>query len=85
MNACGRVILSSTDFVISADEKTSVQARRRKQPTPPGASIPLVTEYTPKRSLGLAQIDEALRQVLMPTELAFARSDGSPASLCLHS
>jgi hypothetical protein len=30
--------LSPTDFVISADEKTSVQARRRKQPTLPGAS-----------------------------------------------
>ena len=27
------VPLSPTDFVISADEKTSVQARRRKQPT----------------------------------------------------
>ena len=29
--------LQDNDFVISADEKTSVQARRRKQPTlPPG-------------------------------------------------
>jgi transposase len=34
MNACPQgVPLSPTDFVISADEKTSVQARRRKQPT----------------------------------------------------
>lgn len=32
------VPLLPTDFVISADEKTSVQARRRKQPTLPGAS-----------------------------------------------
>jgi hypothetical protein len=32
------VPLRPTDFVISADEKTSVQARRRKQPTLPGAS-----------------------------------------------
>src|ERR1700732_3031739 len=31
------VPLCPTDFVISADEKTSVQARRRKQPTLPGA------------------------------------------------
>ena len=30
--------LLSTDFVISADEKTSVQARRRKQPTLPAIS-----------------------------------------------
>jgi len=30
------VPLRPTDFVISADEKTSVQARRRKQPTLPG-------------------------------------------------
>src|SRR6266853_4825276 len=32
------VPLRPTDFVISADEKTSVQARRRKQPTLPPAS-----------------------------------------------
>jgi len=32
------VPLLPTDFVISADERTSVQARRRKQPTLPGAS-----------------------------------------------
>ena len=32
------VPLLPTDFVLSADEKTSVQARRRKQPTLPGAS-----------------------------------------------
>lgn len=32
------VPLRPTDFVISADEKTSVQARRRKQPTLPVAS-----------------------------------------------
>jgi hypothetical protein len=32
------VPLRPTDFVFSADEKTSVQARRRKQPTLPGAS-----------------------------------------------
>jgi len=30
--------LQSSEFVISADEKTSVQARRRKQPTLPGAA-----------------------------------------------
>ena len=34
----GGVPLLPTDFVISADEKTSVQARRRKQPTLAGAS-----------------------------------------------
>jgi len=34
------VPLSPTDFVISADEKTSVQARRRKQPTLAVASGP---------------------------------------------
>ena len=32
------VPLLATDFVISADEKTSVQARRRKQPTLPAIS-----------------------------------------------
>jgi hypothetical protein len=33
-----RAPLGPNDFVISADEKNSIQARRRKQPTLPGAS-----------------------------------------------
>jgi transposase len=38
--------LESNDFVISADEKTSVQARRRKQPTvPPAAGRPMRIEH----------------------------------------
>ena len=38
--------LQSSEFVISADEKTSVQARRRKQPTlPPAADRPMRVEH----------------------------------------
>ncbi len=38
--------LQSSAFVISADEKTSVQARRRKQPTlPPAAGRPMRVEH----------------------------------------
>jgi len=38
--------LQSAEFVISADEKTSVQARRRKQPTlPPAAGRPMRVEH----------------------------------------
>jgi len=38
--------LQSSEFVISADEKTSVQARRRKQPTLPGtAGRPMRVEH----------------------------------------
>jgi transposase len=38
--------LQSSEFVISADEKTSVQARRRKQPTlPPAAGRPVRLEH----------------------------------------
>jgi transposase len=38
--------LPTNDFVISADEKTSVQARRRKQPTlPPAAGRPMRIEH----------------------------------------
>ncbi len=38
--------LQSSEFVISADEKTSIQARRRKQPTlPPAASRPMRVEH----------------------------------------
>ena len=38
--------LQTNDFVISADEKTSVQARRRKQPTvPPAAGRPMRIEH----------------------------------------
>ena len=38
--------LQTNDFVISADEKTSVQARRRKQPTvPPAAGRPMRVEH----------------------------------------
>ena len=38
--------LQSSEFVISADEKTSVQARRRKQPTlPPAAGRPIRLEH----------------------------------------
>jgi DDE superfamily endonuclease len=38
--------LGATDFVISADEKTSIQARRRKQPTlPPGPNRPIRVEH----------------------------------------
>ena len=38
--------LQSSEFVISADEKTSVQARRRKQPTlPPAAGRPMRVEH----------------------------------------
>jgi transposase len=39
-------LLQSSEFVISADEKTSVQARRRKQPTlPPAADRPMRVEH----------------------------------------
>src|SRR5713101_6557824 len=38
--------LAADDFVISADEKTSVQARRRKQPTlPPASTRPMRVEH----------------------------------------
>ena len=38
--------LGANDFVISADEKTSIQARRRKQPTlPPAPSRPTRVEH----------------------------------------
>ena len=38
--------LQCSEFVISADEKTSVQARRRKQPTlPPAAGRPMRVEH----------------------------------------
>jgi hypothetical protein len=38
--------LAATDFVISADEKTSIQARRRKQPTlPPAPNRPIRVEH----------------------------------------
>ena len=38
--------LGADDFVLSADEKTSVQARRRKQPTlPPASTRPLRVEH----------------------------------------
>jgi hypothetical protein len=38
--------LGADDFVISADEKTSVQARRRKQPTlPPTSARPMRVEH----------------------------------------
>src|SRR5207244_3757943 len=38
--------LHSSEFVISADEKTSIQARRRKQPTlPPAADRPMRVEH----------------------------------------
>ena len=38
--------LHSSEFVISADEKTSIQARRRKQPTlPPAADRPMRLEH----------------------------------------
>jgi hypothetical protein len=40
------VPLSADDYVISADEKTSIQARRRKQPTvPPAANRPMHVEH----------------------------------------
>jgi hypothetical protein len=43
---CDGTPLGATDFVISADEKTSVQARRRKQPTlPPAAARPTRVEH----------------------------------------
>src|SRR6266851_4630985 len=39
-------LLAADDFVISADEKTSVQARRRKQPTlPPASTRPMRVEH----------------------------------------
>ncbi len=39
-------LLGADDFVISADEKTSVQARRRKQPTlPPASTRPMRVEH----------------------------------------
>ena len=38
--------LGANDFVISADEKTSIQARRRKQPTlPPAPNRPTTVEH----------------------------------------
>ena len=41
-----RAPLGPKDFVISADEKTSMQARRRKQPTlPPASGRPLRVEH----------------------------------------
>src|ERR1051325_9494026 len=40
------VPLGANDFVISADEKTSIQARRRKQPTlAPGPNRPIRVEH----------------------------------------
>jgi hypothetical protein len=42
----GGAPLAATDFVISADEKTSIQARRRKQPTlPPAPNRPIRVEH----------------------------------------
>ena len=41
-----RAPLGPNDFVISADEKTSIQARRRKQPTlPPASDRPMRVEH----------------------------------------
>ena len=46
MSAFGRAPLNANDFVISADEKTSIQARRRKQPTVPlGPARPIRVEH----------------------------------------
>src|SRR5229473_3722143 len=43
---CEDTPLAADDFVISADEKTSVQARRRKQPTlPPASTRPMRVEH----------------------------------------
>ena len=42
--------LGADDFVISADEKTSIQARRRRHPTlPPGPHQPMRVEHEYKR------------------------------------
>jgi transposase len=42
--------LGADDFVISADEKTSIQARRRKQPTlPPAPNRPIRVEHESTR------------------------------------
>ena len=47
--------LGADDYVISADEKSSIQARRRKQPTkPPAASSPYSGRLDPRRTLGIA-------------------------------
>src|SRR6202171_365700 len=49
--------LKSDEFVISADEKTSVQARRRKHPTlPPAAKRPMRIEHEHHRCGGSAYI-----------------------------
>ena len=46
-SASGRVLhWVADDYVISADEKTSIQARRRKQPTlPPVSNRPMWVEH----------------------------------------
>ncbi|HYK03139.1 MAG TPA: IS630 family transposase [Thermoanaerobaculia bacterium] len=49
--------LGEKDFVISADEKTSIQARRRKHPsTPPGADRPGRFEHEYERKGALAYL-----------------------------
>lgn len=49
--------LGEGDFVISADEKTSIQARRRKHPsTPPGADRPGRFEHEYERKGALAYL-----------------------------
>ena len=49
--------LGEKEFVISADEKTSIQARRRKHPsTPPGAHLPGRFEHEYERKGALAYL-----------------------------
>lgn len=50
-------VLGDDDFVISADEKTSIQARSRKHPLePPGAGYPMRVEHEYERKGALAYI-----------------------------
>jgi hypothetical protein len=49
--------LAENDFVISADEKTSIQARRRKhRRTPPGPGKPSLVEHEYERKGALAYL-----------------------------
>lgn len=49
--------LSDDDFVLSADEKTSIQARNRKHHTePPGVGYPMRVEHEYERKVSLAYI-----------------------------
>jgi len=70
--------LGEGDFVLSADEKTSIQARRRDHPSlPPGPGTPMRVEHTYQRGGALAYLaawDVGRGQVIGRCEPATGRT-----------